>query len=551
MAMPQQQAPRSTGESLATDTTRYLCAAGHLDETFQDYVMRNIIYEERRALGESYGVDMGAVVSWCQSGLRRINTRDLLLTILFALVILGYLLTIFTAIAAFSAAGASQSFSPFSSFQIILQLLQGVGTLLLGIIILPIALNVEKWIRLRWPKFLVGLITYPILFAFTGILAVPLAWLIIFVELLIRFYGEPTKRLRKDTFNPHVRPVQLDQNLEAKLQESFTTGQRNVIAYSGFRPFAGAGYYKGGWSFVIDTSKGTQDTSSSLTAPDKRLSPQPFTLSSLYDAVERDVWALGLKNVIEIEGKLYVNGQYLPEKPSFFNMNAMRPVTSVEANQIEEYKEQPTEDIRYYQCLRFNFWRGEMIFTAFLRFVRRGKDLFAEIDYLLLPPMQRDYHWADEKELVAPLSKFWELYLRTFRAPIETWLGAPFRLLRGYTYSSQQRRLARIARNSPAFDYGAATSLRQEASDDEYHLFFQKLDEQMYLKIIEKQILETIVAFLKEHQIDTTDLVQREQAILNNNTFNGNNNFGNQNVHGGNNNFGNQSSSSTGSSQNA
>src|SRR5207237_633136 len=206
----------------------------------------------------------------------------------------------------------------------------------------------------------------------------------------------------------------------------------------GYQPFAGAGYYKRNWSwsFVIDMSKGAYDTSNLSSTPTRK-TPLPFTVSSLYNAIEKDVWALGVKNVLEIEGKLYVHGQYLPENPLFFNTAAMRPVTSVDPPLVEQYKEHPTEDVRYYQCLRFTF-------------------------------------------------------------------------LRGYFYTWQQRRLARVALNNPAFDYGASTSLRQLASDDEYHLLFQELDEGMYLKVIEKQILETIFNFLEAHQIDTTELRQRQ-----------------------------------------
>jgi Inner membrane component of T3SS, cytoplasmic domain len=508
----QAQAPRI---SSATDTTRYLCAAGHLDENFQDYVMRHVIYEERRALGESYGVDMPLVVSWCKSGLQRINARDWFLVIFLALVVFS---TFLINALINSVLGDVFLFLPF--LENILRLFGG-GLIFLGIILLPLGYSFEKWVKRRWPSFLPGLITYPILFVLCGPIAVFLVWLTIFVELLIRFYGEPTKHLRKDTFNPQARPVALDQHLENKLHASFSTGQRNVVAYSGYKPFAGAGYYKGGWSFVVDARKGANDTSK-LTPSPKRLQPQEFTISSLYTAVERDVLALGLKNVIEIEGKLYTRGQYLPEHKDFFDSMGIRPLTSVAPEVIEDYKEHPTEDVRYYQCLRFNFWRGEMIFTAFLRFVMRGKELFTEIDYLLLPPMQEEYQWIDKKEFTPPISKIWQLYKRSLDAPIKVWFGAPFRLLRGYFYTAEQRKLTRIALNNPAFDYGASTSLRQFASDDQYHLFFQKLDEQMFLKIIEKQILETIINFLDAHQIDTTELRQREQVILNNNTTNNN-----------------------------
>ena len=382
----------------------------------------------------------------------------------------------------------------------------------------------EKWARRRWPNLPPGLLTYPALiipFSFLAFLIAPAIWLTIFIELIIRYYGKSTASLSKRTFNPQAWPVPLNDNLQRKLQETVATRKRNVVAYSGYEPFAGAGTYRSGWSFVLNTNKGAYSTSSSATIHE-RVTPQTFTVSQLYDAVKKDVLELGIRNVVEIEGKLYVNGQYLPEKQPFFNRMAIRPVTSVSPELIERYKEHPTEDIRYYQCLRFNFWRGEVIFTAFLRFVWRGKDLFTEIDYLLLPPIKPDYYWADKKEITPLISKIGEIYKRSLDNPIQMWLGAPRRLFRSYLYDTQQRKLTRFALNVPAFDYGASTSARQVASDDDFHLFFQELDEKMYLKIIEKQILDTIINFLNAHQIDTTELRQRALTILNSNTvFNG------------------------------
>lgn len=523
--------------SQTTETTRYLCAAGHLSEKFQDYVMRHVIYEEHKALGESYGVDMPAVVSWCKSGIRRINIRDGILTGILALVVFGYFLVINQVIGFFN--NLPFRSSPYSSYpysssptdsagfslgSLIATLFVDLFVIFLMLIFVFMVVSFEKWIKRRWPAFRPGVITYPLLFiplTIFGFFLIPLIWLTIFGELLVRFYGKPVNDLRRNTFDPYARPVPLDSDLERKLRESFVTGQRNVVAYSNYRPFAGAGYYKDGWSLVLDTSKGALDTSH-LNSSSKHLAPRPFTVSNLYDAIEKDVWALGIKDVLEIEGKLYVHGQYLPEKPSFFNSASLRPVTSVDPRLVAQYKEHPTEDVRYYLCLRFNFWRGEMIFTTFLRFVQRGKELFTEVDYLLLPPMDPDCYWVDKREITPLISEIWELYKRSFDAPIRMWLGAPFRLFRGYFYAAQQRRLSRAARNNPAFDYGASTSIRQAASDDKYHLFFQELDEQMYLKIIEKQILETIINFLDAHQIDTTELRRREQMILNSHTiFNG------------------------------
>jgi hypothetical protein len=46
--------------------------------------------------------------------------------------------------------------------------------------------------------------------------------------------------------------------------------------------------------------------------------------------------------------------------------------------------------------------------------------------------------------------------------------------------------------------------------------YFQRLDQEMYFKVVEKQILEAINTFLEAHNIDTSDFQGRQKAILNN-----------------------------------
>ena len=66
------------------------------------------------------------------------------------------------------------------------------------------------------------------------------------------------------------------------------------------------------------------------------------------------------------------------------------------------------------------------------------------------------------------------------------------------------------------FDYGASTSIRELAASNLYSHYFQKLDKEMYLKLIERQILDSIINFLDAHNIDTSDLRARQDTILNN-----------------------------------
>jgi hypothetical protein len=65
------------------------------------------------------------------------------------------------------------------------------------------------------------------------------------------------------------------------------------------------------------------------------------------------------------------------------------------------------------------------------------------------------------------------------------------------------------------FDYGAKISIRESATSTEYRRYFQKLDKEMNFKVIERRILDSIVEFLDSKNIDTSDLQNRQQWILN------------------------------------
>jgi len=52
-----------------------------------------------------------------------------------------------------------------------------------------------------------------------------------------------------------------------------------------------------------------------------------------------------------------------------------------------------------------------------------------------------------------------------------------------------------------------------------YLHYFQKFDREMYVKILDNELLETLLSFLDEHNIDTSQLRERQTTILNNGIF--------------------------------
>jgi hypothetical protein len=96
---------------------------------------------------------------------------------------------------------------------------------------------------------------------------------------------------------------------------------------------------------------------------------------------------------------------------------------------------------------------------------------------------------------------------------------SPFRSVQGLiaplTKALAEASTRRAIRENLTFDYGATTSVRQAGTSDKYRLYFQRLDKEMYLKIVERRLLDEIIAFLEGKHIDTSDLKERSNVIYN------------------------------------
>jgi hypothetical protein len=70
---------------------------------------------------------------------------------------------------------------------------------------------------------------------------------------------------------------------------------------------------------------------------------------------------------------------------------------------------------------------------------------------------------------------------------------------------------------------GALTSVREMATHDEFHHFFQETDALKYTQIVERHLLQIVGDFLREHDVDTRDHEANQTNILQQN-FGANNN---------------------------
>jgi hypothetical protein len=337
-----------------------------------------------------------------------------------------------------------------------------------------------------------------------------LAWGVVFVSRCVNRYEILAGRLLRDRFD--VRAAPRASTFDEKLIRELERHQlANVTVYSGFSPFVGCGLDRGGWSFVVDIRKGKETL-------DGTQRPQAFDVEDLYAALLDTVRSLRIPT-LRVEDRLFMNGRDVRGERWILPDDYARPLPWVDPAVVHEYMRAPTHRVRHYLTVQLVDWRGELVLSLFLRCNLVGGSLFCEGNYFLLPPVKEKYHEVDDVSAF-PDSRALvrEVALSAVSAPFLLVL-APFevveRLFARGTRWLERRATRRMIRNRPMFDYGAATTIRQEGMSPNYRHYFQKLDELMYTKLVQKKVFESIATFLDARGIDTSELRERQRTILN------------------------------------
>ncbi len=433
-----------------TSTTRYLCAAAHLDPAFCDAVIQQLIEEDHKAIGLSYGVDLPTILMHCLVARRRRDIRDITIAILFII----------------------------SLFSVNWR-----------------ELSVLTWYLIYLNPFFV------------------ISFAIIFAEAWYTRYGILLSSLSRGKFKPDAMQFKLHGKSRAKIAAIDATQTGNVVVYSGFTPFVGAGYDIGGWSFSIRVDKGKEDIGG------QPLQPLPIDVMHLYQEITDEVLKLGL-NELSISDKVFINGREVRYTKRFLPDPFQQPVADVELPIIEKLMMKSTSSVRYYKCFQIVSWKGDLVLSVFLRFQKLSESLFIEASYFLLPPVKEEYRKIDSMQPLLSMRSWLVFTGKTLMTSLIIFPTSFITLIRR-AFSpiarwNQDRPMRRVIREDLTFDYGASSSIRSLASSIEYQHYFQRLDKEMYIKIVERQILDTLVSFLDGKNIDTSDLKNRQTTILNN-----------------------------------
>ncbi len=334
-----------------------------------------------------------------------------------------------------------------------------------------------------------------------------LAWAIVLWDVWKSTYYVVGKYLSPSAFAAHAAPEPADSEMISRIADLTERQRGNLTVYSGFQPFAGAGIGQSGWSFVIDLRKGA-DRSGELAIP------KPLAVTEIYEGIQESLDALAMEN-LAICDRLFVSGSDIREDALLLPNKMGPPVSSVDPAALREFVTLPTLRVRHYQCIQVVDWRGELVVSLFLRFAIRNGRLFAELSKRVLPPLKEDLHRADGLAAGIRMRHVAAMIRRSFFASLALWLRSPKVVFRPWHRSRDQLRTVKDIKEDPFFDYGAPVTALDRVRSKNYRRYFQQLDHEMYDKILERTVLDTVVEILDDHDIDTAEIAKAQASIVN------------------------------------
>ncbi|WP_369168609.1 hypothetical protein AB5J49_12170 [Streptomyces sp. R28] len=369
---------------------------------------------------------------------------------------------------------------------------------------------------------LLMLIMLPITFGAALVLGYLVAWIIVAVDSLSVHYGVVARQLSRENFAPDRAPQPISAENRRRIEEIEKRDRGNVVVSSLYAPFVGYGQTTSTWSFALDTAR-----------PEEGKQVVPFTVHELNDHLAARVGDLKLPGV-HVENLLLVNGKDLlyevddRTRSELLPNPAGPPGARVSPDLLNELREDGKGRARPYLAIRVTGWSGELAITFFLRcaLLSDRKMLFIEGSSSLLAPVREPYRIADQLLGSPTLRQWWTLVSRAGLRTPGLLIGAPFSVTAGLFSPMIQRRKERRqaqAIRHRTFDYGASFSIRDTASDQLYYRYFQQLDRELYAKTVEHRVLDALVEFLEDHNIDTNELIQRQTTINNTGLYAGGN----------------------------
>ncbi|GAA3640676.1 hypothetical protein GCM10022223_69880 [Kineosporia mesophila] len=535
------KSPDNDPDWAGSEATRYLCVGVYLDRDFRRQVLHEVLDAGHRAVAPSYGIDIVPVLRHAI----RAQRREFLRNLAFVAVLLVMLFIDSTAVVAglLLAQSLSQivrAWKAFAAGRILRGFMHAFVATLLNFLALGFLNGDAQLANSTDGLFGSGQSTGTGTSSGTGtegaleasvvvfLVLWGLAWAVRLVELLVNHHTILTE-LSPDRFRPQDAPPE-PERYAARIAFLADAQKGNVTYYSrsvADRPFVGSGFLEQPWHLGIPLRPRAEgeppENEEGGASPAGELSPQ-----TLYRRMRLALLSLADPNTpagrrivgLSMQPRLFVPG-LLRRQDGLLDVARQLPRHHLNRAELDSFEQYDRNRATEYLTIRIGAWEGELEVTVFLYFSIRGETLYMEFVGAQLPSVRELYHSADSYQQLEPVvylqlarSALGGLPLMLLRSPLDFVRSTRDRVREQLTFQGEIQEIG----NRLAFDYGVRTSVRELGAEDASEQFFQRLDGQRYIYLVERRVRDAVAEVLEEFGYSNEEFLERTTTIINNST---------------------------------
>lgn len=524
------------GENLdqQNSATRYLCTGVRLYEEFARTVVAETRFERIKARAPSYGVDLDEVARHAEAALRDLRLRDRWVSaaFVFSLLLSPWVTVLYALISGVLGSGSRRRLRARKGQPTVesagpVHLTKPQGSRIAAIA-RPLATQAAILLIACWFGPLI-LWSPPIAatYVMTMGLLIGCPWYFTWRQRTAA-WAVVRQELRPGLQRPR-------RNAAGAAGAAGATGDdANLIAYSGYTPFVGAGVRFSSWSFANRlVPEGWKPGTG------ERPPPVTFSTSDLVDRLGADLAELSARTPgsadgiagLEVGEKVFVHGSALLSTPlippaeiwpggAAAAPGLKRPTDRLPHQRITAARGLIDGPLRHCLCVQIRSWDTDLVLTVFVQVAVNGGTLYLQSDTRVLAPVREEFRVADSLHATETAEESARRAAESVLAAGPVLLASVPNVLSELGEAGRLRRWEEEERwaieRDKRYDFGAHLSLREAAASPDYRNFFQFVDATRTGKQVELQVLGSVLNFLAEHGLDVSDLDARRTTILNN-----------------------------------
>jgi hypothetical protein len=517
------------------DTTRYLCAAAHMDPAFADGAIREFLVEPTRPVPASPGVDAAAVLAEAVAARTRRKLRDLAVVLLLAgmvfllateVLVAWVVIAIAVSLPAIGSAAKKHSPTKVTAYLIAAAvaaaLLVYTGPRLLA------GPAGDPYGYYGYSDYPAGATSDAAVIGAVLVAALLLAVLaadrfVVWRHLATRFW--PNRLIR-------VRPWLRDRTVFQVSPERQLIGLRRyaephptmagpsaggapvpLVVYRGFVPFVGAGQPEDPWSIAVPLER----------LPDAKANGE-LTTAALYAGINAEITSLrgartlspgqrlgelNIGELVIVSSDELIDHLAEPAAADFLTEPGAAPFTMLRRERATAIRDDPLEWARYYQCYQVETWDRDLVVTVFVHVAVGEGALYVEWTPCVLRPIRRSYRKIDGMSR-SPLRPAARAVLDLLALPA----SLPGRLVHLLSFLRPLPQGRGVV--NPGM-YGSAASLRELAADRDVHNYFQLADVDRYVKMLEGRLIRAVSRMMRGAGYSPASFDAQAAAVVNNN----------------------------------